>query len=174
MGQHCVGLGALGLPAWVGVAAASDQGGHRQSLAQDNIHSHGGTLGESQHRCPFEWHGFGQFCQSLPQVGAGGAQAGPIGLLEVVPLPAEAARVRFRCPQGHHADLVRLAIFRQQGGAQIQQIIRIGPPAVQQHQAPLRLGRFQPDGLTVVLGPTILGQGVIGQNVGHGLFAAAA
>jgi hypothetical protein len=36
------------------------------------------------------------------------------------------------------------------------------------------LGRSQPDGLTVVLGPTILGQGVIGQNVGHGLFAAAA
>ena len=174
MGQHCVGLGALGLPAWVGVAAASDQGGHRQSLAQDNIHSHGGTLGESQHRCPFEWHGFGQFCQSLPQVGAGGAQAGPIGLLEVVPLPAEAARVRFRCPQGHHADLVRLAIFRQQGGAQIQQIIRIGPPAVQQHQATLRLGRSQPDGLPIVLGQSILGQGVIGQNVGHGLFAAAA
>lgn len=29
VGQHCVGLGALGLPTWVGVAAASDQGGHR-------------------------------------------------------------------------------------------------------------------------------------------------
>lgn len=110
----------------------------------------------------------------MPQVGAGGAQAGPIGLLQVVPLPAEAAGVRFRCPQGHHADLVRLAIFSQQGGAQIQQIIGIGPPAVQQHQASLRLGRPQPDGLPVVLGQTILGQGVLGQNVGHGLLAAAA
>jgi len=118
----------------------------------------------------------------LSQVGAGGAQPEPIGLLEVVPLPAEAVRVRFRCPQGHHADLVRLAILRQQGGAQIQQIIRVGPPAVQQHQAPPRLGRSQPDGLTIVLGPILLGQSllgqsreqIVGQNVGHGLSTASA
>jgi len=29
VGQHCAGLGAIGLPARVGVAAAGDQGGHR-------------------------------------------------------------------------------------------------------------------------------------------------
>ena len=84
--------------------------------------------------------------------------------------------MRFRRPQGHQADFASLAIFRQQGGAQIQQIIRIGSPAVQQHQAPLRLGRFQPDRLTIVVGQVlghVLGQ-VLGQKVGHGLSAAPA
>ena len=53
VGQHGRGLGVGGYPARVGIAAAGNQRGHRQSLAQDHIHGHGGALGKSQHRCAF-------------------------------------------------------------------------------------------------------------------------
>ena len=132
--QHRQRQGA-GLPVGVGIAAASNDTRQRQGVARGpaaagHIESHGRALGEPQQHGLLQRHRFGQSLQACVQGHPARGQLGPAALLQVVPLASHPSRVRQRRTQGHDAHL-----RAHQQLAQIEQIVGVGAPAVQQHQA---------------------------------------
>ena len=189
-----------GLPARMGVATAGNQGRQRQrppgwpavirlrsnpavtggptsisvlaATPGGHIQGHGGPLGEAQQGRALQRHTGAQRDQPSPELHPGRGQLGPLRLLQVVPLAADAAGMGQGRPQGHQADLGLLsggqASERQQLQPQVEQVIGIGSPAMQQHQPAAGPLRSELDGRAVIPG------GLIVERGGHAAGAAAA
>ena len=117
------------LPALMGVATAGDQPCQRQ--LRTHIHRHRAALGEAQQHGVLQRHLRRQILQPLPQRGPRRRQGGPVDRLQPIPLAPHAHRVGLGRSQRHHAHR-----RPHQQAAQIEQIVGVGAPAMQQHQAP--------------------------------------
>ena len=128
MGEQHLGHGRLGLPARVGVAAA----GHDpfQGQVATPIEGHGRPLGEAEQHRVLEGQAAAEGLKARPKGQPGLGQVRPAGVLQVVPLAAEAAGVGLGCPQGQ-----QLAPLATELPPQLEQVFGIGPPAVQEHQS---------------------------------------
>jgi len=127
------------LPARMGIAAAGHHSGHRQGFGGGAIAArgctrcavqrHGRTLRETQQHRVVEGQALVQVLQTAAQIHQRARQLGPAVLLQVVPLAARAGRVGQGRPQGH-----QLLVGAHQQLAQVEQVVGIGAPAMQQDQ----------------------------------------
>ncbi len=134
MGEQDRWLRSARLPQRVGIAAAADQRRQRQSLlpgdvAAAHIERHRRALGETQQGRGLQRHRGPQGQETAPQPAARLGQIRPGRMLQVVPLAARTGGMGPGCAQGDHAH-----IPIDQLQSQLQQVIGIRTPAVQQHQ----------------------------------------
>ncbi len=139
------------------------------AAAGGHIHRHRPSLREAQQDRVLQRHRLRQLLQPLPQRLPGAGQLLPVRRRrQSIPLAAHAGGMDPRRPKRHqiHRPIHQLL-------PQIEEVIGVCAPAMQQHQAPFGVLRSHPDRAAVVVGLPVCGAG---RKVGkaHATCAAAA
>ncbi len=134
------------------------------AAAGGHIHRHRPSLREAQQDRVLQRHRLRQLLQPLPQRLPGTGQFLPVRRRrQSIPLAADAGRMDPRRPKRHqiHRPIHQLL-------PQIQQVVGVGSPAMQQHQPAAGPLRSEPDRRAVITG------GLVGVRHGDSAWAAAA